>query len=150
MEKTLLIIKPDGVQRGLVGEILSRFERKGLKIVGLKMMQLGAPIVREHYFHHAEKSFFPDLSEFMQSCPVVIIALEGKKAMEFARAIAGVKNTDLGTIRGDFVLSGSKNIVHSSDSVEAAEKEIQRFFREDELFEYEKDIWKHVFGNEDL
>lgn len=150
MERSLVIMKPDAVQRNLVGEIISRFERKGLKIVGLKMMRLDEAVVKEHYAHHAEKDFFKDLSQFMRSNPVVVLVLEGFHAVEIVRAISGIKSSDMGSIRGDYVLSTQKNIIHSSDSVETARKEVPRFFEKSELFEYEKHDWHHVLSDEDL
>lgn len=138
MERSLVLLKPDAVQRSIVGEVLQRFEKKGFKIVGLKMIRLDEAILREHYAHHAAKPFFPELSQFMMSSPVVAVVLEGPNAIEYVRHICGTSPHDLGSIRGDFCLTVDRNIVHSSDSVEAAAAEIQRFFLLGELFEYKR------------
>ncbi len=151
IEKTLVIFKPDAMQRGLVGEGLARFERRGLKIVGLKMMQLDEKILHEHYKHVAELPFFPTLQEFMQSTPVIVVALEGPNAVETVRQTAGIEAGDLGTFRGDFmgfVSQGQlkKNLVHTSDSSENAVVEIMRFFKKNELFEWKTRAWKAMFS----
>ncbi len=146
-EKTILIIKPDGVQRGLVGNVLKRLETKGLKVVGLKMMHLSEETLREHYAHHVEKPFYPGLEQFMRSCPVVAICAEGMSAVSAVRLIAGVTNAgeaDAGTIRGDLAL-GFANVVHCSDSLETAKEEVARFFSEEEIFDYDKTDWMHVY-----
>ncbi len=140
-EKTLIIIKPDALNRSLVGEIISRFERKGLKIVGIKMVQLTDEILKEHYAHLADKPFFPRIAKFMKSWPVIVIVLEGLEAVESVRLITGDtlgRKADAGTIRGDFSMSIQANIVHASDSLENAQKEIARFFSENELFNWER------------
>lgn len=140
-EKSLIIIKPDAVQRNLVGEIIGRFERKGLKIVGLKMMSIEDAILEEHYAHIADKPFFPGIRDFMKSCPVFVMAVEGINAVSSIRILVGPTKAweaDAGTIRGDYSLSTQSNIVHASDSVESGEVEVKRFFREDEIFSYEK------------
>ncbi len=150
-EKTILIIKPDGVQRGLVGEVLKRLEMKGLKVVGLKMMQLDEAKLREHYAHHVEKPFYPGLESFMKSSPVVTICAEGKNAVVAVRLIAGVTNAgqaDGGTIRGDLAM-GMCNVVHCSDSVETAEAEVKRFFVEGEIFDYDKTEYLHVYMDDE-
>ncbi len=149
MERSLIIIKPDAVQRGLIGEILRRFERKSLKIVGLKMMRLDDALLREHYAHVADKPFFAEMAQFMSSSPVVVMVIEGYQAVEIVRIVAGIKTTDMGSIRGDFTLSGQRNIIHSSDSAENAEKEIVRFFKPEELFEYSKDEWVHTLAKKE-
>ncbi|MEW6723035.1 MAG: nucleoside-diphosphate kinase [Candidatus Micrarchaeota archaeon] len=138
-ERTLLLIKPDALQRGLLGEILSRFERKGFKIVGMKMLKMGKELSREHYAHLVAKPFYPDLEKFMTEHPVVAAVVEGKEAVEVTRLIVGPTNASKapgGTIRGDFSNSTSRNIIHASDSKETAEKEVKRFFRPEELFSY--------------
>ena len=150
-EKTLLIVKPDGVQRGLVGEIVHRLEMKGLKIVGLKMMILDENKLREHYAHHVEKPFYPGLENFMKSSPVVCICAEGRGAVEAIRLIAGVTfagKADGGTIRGDLAM-GMCNVVHCSDSVENAKKEIKRFFKDEEIFDYNKTDYLHVYMDDE-
>ena len=149
MERSLIIIKPDGIQRGLIGDILHRFERKSLKVVGLKMIRLDEALLQEHYAHVVDQPFFAEMAEFMSSSPVVIIVIEGYKAVEIVRTVAGIKSTDMGSIRGDFALSGQRNIVHSSDSPESAKKEIARFFKSEELFEYDKDEWVHTLAEKE-
>jgi len=146
-EKTVLIVKPDGVQRGLVGEVLKRVEIKGLKLVGMKMMYLSEEKLREHYAHHVEKPFYPGLEAFMKSSPVAALCLEGKGAVAAVRLIAGVTHAgeaDGGTIRGDLAM-GMANVVHCSDTVENAEAEVKRFFGEDEIFDYDKTEYLHVY-----
>ena len=150
-EKTLLIIKPDGVQRGLVGEVTKRLEMKGLKIVGLKMAQLDSEKLREHYAHHVEKPFYEGLEAFMKANPVVIICAEGKGAVDAVRLIAGMTHAgqaDGGTIRGDLAM-GMCNVVHCSDSVENAQIEVNRFFKEGEVFEYDKTEYLHVYMDDE-
>lgn len=146
-EKTLLIIKPDGVQRGLIGEVIKRLEMKGMKIVGLKMMQLDSEKLREHYAHHVEKPFYEGLEVFMKANPVAVICAEGKGAVEAVRLIAGLTHAgkaDGGTIRGDLAM-GMCNVVHCSDSVENAQAEVNRFFVEGEIFDYNKTDYLHVY-----
>jgi len=140
-EKTLIIIKPDAVQRNLVGEMIARFEKKGLKIAGLKMMNVEDAVIEEHYAHIKDKPFFPGIRDFMKSSPVIVMALEGVNAISSVRMLVGVTKgweADAGTIRGDFSLSTQSNLVHASDSVENGIAEIARFFKEGELFEYQK------------
>lgn len=140
-QQTLIIIKPDAIQRSLLGEIIHRFERKGLQIVGLKMIELGDIMLDEHYSHHKDKPFFASLKNFMKSSPVVVMALAGVNAIEAVRLIVGPTKgyqADAGSIRGDFAMSGQANIVHASDSVENSEIEVRRFFKEGELFDYRK------------
>ena len=139
MERTVVLVKPDAVIRGFIGEVISRFERKGLKVVGCKMMQLKEAILREHYAHVADQPFFKDLSQFMSSSPVVALCIEGPAAVSLVRTVCGEKHTELGSIRGDLAPSRSMNIVHSSDSPETAKREIERFFSKDELFDYTKE-----------
>lgn len=150
-EKTVLIIKPDGIQRGLVGEVVKRLEMKGLKIVGLKLMTLNAAKLREHYAHHVAKPFYSGLEKFMQSSPVVIVCAEGRGAVAAVRLIAGVTNAgqaDGGTIRGDLAM-GMCNVVHCSDSVATAQAEVKRFFNKDEIFDYDKTEYLHVYMEEE-
>lgn len=139
METTLVIIKPSGVQRGLVGRITSRFEQKGLVIAGMKMMQLTEQILREHYAHLVDRPFFPSLLRSMMATPVIVMALKGVDAVAVVRAMTGVtnaRNAAPGTIRGDFGMSGQENIVHASDSPENAQIEVARFFKPEEVFNY--------------
>jgi len=148
-EKVLVIIKPDALVRGLFGEVTKRFERKGLKIIGVKMTRLEDVILDEHYSHLTDKPFFNDLKNFMKSEPVILMALAGINAITATRLIVGQTDgvtADAGTIRGDFALSTQSNIVHASDSVENGEIEIKRFFKEEELFDYQKPEAKFVFS----
>ncbi len=141
MEQTLAIIKPDAVNRNLVGEIIHRFERKGLKVVGLKMQALKLELLHEHYSHHKDKPFFRELVKYMSSIPAILVILEGKEAVEVVRRMAGEtsgRKAVPGTIRGDFSMSIQANIVHVSDSQKAAEEEIKRFFRKEEIYSYER------------
>lgn len=150
-EKTIVIVKPDGVQRGLVGEVLKRLEQKGLKIAGLKMAILNEAKLREHYAHHVEKPFYSGLESFMKSSPVVIICAEGKGAVSAVRLIAGITNAgaaDAGTIRGDLGM-GMCNVVHCSDSIESGESEVRRFFDPSEIFDYDKTEYLHVYMEEE-
>ena len=152
MERTLVLIKPDGVQRGLVGEIVSRFEKKGLKLLGCKMMSLDEAVLREHYAHIADKPFFPGVAQFMKSSPVLAMCWEGLECVEAVRLITGVtkgRTADAGTIRGDFAMSVSCNVIHTSDTVETAAKEVARFFKKDELFDYYKSEFEHVYNAEE-
>jgi len=147
MERTLIIIKPDALQRNLVGEILHRFERKGLKVVGMKMVQLDDLKLEEHYSHHKDKPFFGGLKNYMKSSPVVIIVLEGPQVIEAVRIVVGSTKgveADAGTIRGDMAMT-NRNLVHASDSIEAAQSEIARFFTDDELFDYKKIDFDMIF-----
>lgn len=140
-ERSLIIIKPDAIQRNLLGEVISRFERKGLKIVGLKMMQIEDVLLEEHYAHIKDKPFFPGIKDFMKSSPVAVLALAGINAVASIRLIVGPTRgyeAGAGTIRGDFSMSTQSNIVHASDSVEAGALEIARFFQPEELFDYKK------------
>lgn len=138
-ERTLLLLKSDAVQRGLIGRILERFEVKGFKIVGLKMIKISPALAKEHYAHLVSKPFYPDLEKFMTENPVVAVVVEGKEAVEVVRNIVGPTNASkalAGTIRGDLSNSTSRNIIHASDSKETAVKEIARFFKNEELFNY--------------
>ena len=150
MEKSLILVKPDGLQRGLVGEIISRFERKGLKLMGIKMLNVEDAILEEHYAHLSDKPFFADIKKFMMSSPIVALALEGGEGSVSAiRTLVGPTKgheAPAGTIRGDFGLSGSNNIVHASDSVDNGSIEVKRFFDADELFEYDKTESVHIYG----
>lgn len=152
MEKTLVLIKPNALQRGLVGDIVTRFERKGLRIVGMKMMFMSDAIVNEHYAHLVERPFFPYLKASMQAAPIIACCVEGAEAVETVRLMVGVTNSRKalpGTIRGDFSMSGEQNVVHASDSVENALIEIGRFFKPDELFDYESAVTRFEYGGEE-
>ncbi len=138
MERTLVLIKPSIVMRGLIGEIITRFERKGLRIVGMKMAQLSDELLAEHYSHHKDKPFFPELRASMQKTPVVALCLEGVEAVRVVRSMAGVTNgrdAAIGTIRGDYSMSNQHNVVHASDGPHIAIEEIARFFMSDEVFQ---------------
>lgn len=151
-ERTLVIMKPDAVQRNLLGEIIHRFERKGLKIVGLKMTRLSGVALDEHYAFHKDKPFFESLKRYMQSAPVVLVALSGMNAVAAVRLIVGPTKgyeADAGSIRGDFSVSGQTNIVHASDSPETAPSEIKRFFSDDELFDYERIDYPYLYGEDE-
>lgn len=144
MERTLVLLKPDAVQRGLLGEITTRFERKGLKVVGMKMMHLTDKLLDEHYSHLSHLPFFGDIKKFMMLAPVVAVCLEGVDAIDAVRRICGVtlaREADPGTIRGDLAMSIQANLVHASDSAETASKEVPRFFKDEELFTYD---WLHL------
>ena len=133
MERTLILLKPDAVQRGLVGQILNRFEQKGLKIVAMKLMQITPELAARHYEAHKERKFYPGLVKFMTSSPVVALALEGIDAVKICRTLMGATfgaDAAPGTIRGDFGVSRSYNLVHGSDSPEAAARELGLFFPE--------------------
>src|SRR3954454_6797364 len=139
MERTLIIFKPDAVQRALCGEILTRFEKKGLQLVGIKMMKISAQLAETHYAPHKGKPFYEGLVKFMTSSPVVVLALEGKDAIAIARKMMGAtfgSKAEPGTIRGDFGVSNSFNLIHGSDSPEAAQKELGLFFKPDELLDW--------------
>ena len=139
-ERTLLLVKPDAIQRGLIGGIVERFEMKGFKIVGMKMFQMTKEFAKEHYSHLVDKPFYPDLEKFVTEHPTLAIVVEGKEAVEVVRLMVGPTNATkapAGTVRGDFSNSTSRNVMHASDSKETAEREIKRFFKPEELFDYE-------------
>lgn len=140
-ERTFVMIKPDGVQRALVGEVISRLERKGLKLVGMKMLWLSREMAEEHYAAHRGKAFFEALINFVTAAPVVAMVWEGENAIALVRHIMGaLEPTEAtpGSIRGDFALTKTMNIIHGADSPETAEREIKLFFDESELFDYER------------
>jgi len=140
-ERTFLMAKPDAVSRGLVGEIIRRVERKGLKIVAMKLMQIDQDLAQRHYGEHKEKPFFNDLVSFITSNPVVAMVVEGQDAVTVVRRLLGETDTNkspLGTLRGDFGLDLGRNIVHGSDSLESAEREINLFFKPEEILDYKR------------
>lgn len=140
-ERTLVLLKPDAVQRALLGEILHRFERKGLKIIGLKMIELDEVLTKAHYGKYEDKAFFSGLKNFMQSSPIVAMVLSGINAVSVVRELVGsTKSYEAkpGTIRGDFGMSMQSNLVHASDPEEDPASEVERFFEENELFSYKK------------
>ena len=139
MEQTFIILKPSTISRSLVGDVLIRFQRKGLQITGIKMMELTEEILREHYAHLVDRPFFPTLLKSMMATPVIVMVLKGKDAVSVVRSMVGATNCRVaapGTIRGDFGMSGQENIVHASDSPENAAIEVARFFNPDEVFDY--------------
>jgi nucleoside-diphosphate kinase len=141
-ERTLVLLKPDAVQRGLIGPILTRFEQRGLKIVALKLLQVTPELAARHYAVHEGKPFYAPLVEFITSGPLVAVVIQGKKAIEVVRATMGATNpadADSGTIRADFGLEIGRNLVHGSDGAETAAYEIPLFFSGDEILEYERD-----------
>jgi nucleoside-diphosphate kinase len=147
MERTLILLKPDALQRGLAGRILSRFEDKGLKVVGLKLMRITPDLAAKHYEAHKERKFYPGLVRFMTSSPVVAIALEGNDAIKVSRNLMGATfgaDANPGTIRGDFGISRSYNLVHGSDSPEAATRELQLFFPEG-LVDYDYHGYRWIY-----
>lgn len=153
METTLVIFKPSAMARGLVGTVLSRFEQKGLTIVGMKMMQLDEKILREHYAHLVDKPFFPSILRSMTATPVIVLALAGKGAIRVVRLLTGATNgrdAQPGTIRGDFSMSNQENIIHASSSAEDAAAELKRFFKDEELMPYTPDNVKFLYAASEL
>jgi len=143
MERSLVLVKPDAVQRGLTGKIISRLESKGLKIVAMKMLHLDKRLARRHYAIHRGKAFFDDLVSFITSSPLVAIVFEGKNAVDIIRQMMGATDptkASSGTIRGDFGIDIGHNLIHGSDSLENAAKEIDLFFSAKEIFEYDRDL----------
>jgi nucleoside-diphosphate kinase len=148
MERTFLMVKPDGVQRSLIGEIVSRFEKKGFKLVGAKLMQIPTELAETHYGEHKERPFFGELVEFITSGPVFAMVWEGENVIATARQMMGStnpKDAAPGTIRGDFGLTVGKNVIHGSDSPESAEREINLFFKKEELVDYTKLINNWIY-----
>ncbi|MBO9541203.1 nucleoside-diphosphate kinase [bacterium] len=146
MERTFLAVKPDGVQRGLVGEIIGRFEKKGFKLIGLKLMQVTREQAETHYGEHAGKPFFGGLVDFITSGPIVAMAWEGKNVISTARTMMGATNpaqSATGSIRGDFASDIGRNIIHGSDAPESAARELGIFFKPEELLTYSRaiDTW---------
>lgn len=153
MEKTVVLVKPDGVQRGLIGEIIARFEKKGLHLVGLKMMSMNDATLDIWYAHHADKPFFPALKSYMKSYPIVAMLWEGLDAAETVRAMIGVtlgRKAAPGTIRGDFAMSQQYNLIHASESKEAAEKEAGLIFPDNEIFPWEQLDLKQIYSEEEM
>jgi nucleoside-diphosphate kinase len=151
-EKTLVIIKPDALQRGLFGQITSRFEQKGLKLIGTKMLRLESDILREHYSHIADKPFYPGVEEFMKSSPAIVQCWEGLDVVNTVRKITGItkaRDAEAGSIRGDFAMSVACNVIHASDSIDTAKNEVVRFFSDEDLYEYEKSDYMHVYIDEE-
>lgn len=153
MEQTVVLVKPDGVQRGLIGEITHRFERKGLKLSATKMISLSDALLDEWYAHHKEKPFFPALKSYMKSYPVVAMVWEGVDCVATVRKMIGVtkaRDAEPGTIRGDFAMSQQYNLVHASEDVEIAKREIQIMFADSEIFDWEKSDSMHTYLEDEL
>ena len=148
LERTLIILKPDAVQRGICGEIITRFEKKGLQIVGMKLMQIPRSLAETHYEAHKAKPFYPGLVSFMTGSPVIVMAVAGKDAITIARKMMGAtfgSKAEPGTIRGDFGVSNSFNLIHGSDSPEAATRELGLFFKPGEVVEWTPTIQSWVY-----
>lgn len=148
MEKTFSMIKPDGIQRGLVGEILQRFEKKGIKIAAMKFMMISRELAEKHYTAHKGKGFYDDLIRFITSSPVLAMVFEGEDVINIVRKLAGATSPEAaipGTVRGDYSLDVEYNLIHASDSKESAEREISLFFREEEIINYELITAKWVY-----
>lgn len=153
MEKTLVILKPSTVQRGLIGEVTSRFERKGLRLTGMKMMQLTDDILDIHYAHLKDRPFFQSVKNSMKATPVIIQCWEGINAATVVRALIGKTNgreAAPGTIRGDLAMSSQENIVHASDSADSAKTELERFFKKGEIFEYTSQTIQSLYSKDEL
>lgn len=153
MEKTLVILKPSCLQRGLVGEVTKRFEQKGLRLAGMKMCQLTDEILCEHYAQHVDKPFFRQLKEAMMITPVIVCCYEGVGAVDVVRQMAGTTNGRKalpGTIRGDFSMSFQENIVHTSDSLETAAIELKRFFKDEEIFDYKPAAQAFTYASDEV
>lgn len=153
MEKTLVILKPCTIQRGLIGEIVSRFEKKGLRLAGMKMTWLTDEILSEHYAHLKERSFFQRIKDAMSGCPVIVCCWEGVDAIQVVRLLAGAtngRNAQPGTIRGDYSMSVQENIVHASDSPETAAVELKRFFDDSEIYNYELSNLLSLYANDEF
>ncbi len=153
MQTTLLFLKPDAVQRGLMGEVLARIERKGLTVVGAKMMMVPRDVAEQHYAEHKEKPFFEGLLGFVTSSPVLVLAVKGVNAIAVCRNLIGATNgqkADAGTIRGDFGMSGGNNLIHGSDSESSAERELKLWFKDGELCDYDRTVNQWVYDPSDL
>lgn len=153
MQTTFIFLKPDAVQRGLMGKILQRFEDKGLSFVGMKLVQVSEDLAKQHYAEHAERPFFPGLLKFITSSPVLACAIQGPNAVAVCRTLIGATNgqkADPGTLRGDFGMSGANNLVHGSDSPESAERELKLWFTEAELVDMQKSANQWIYDPSDL
>lgn len=152
MEQTVVLVKPDGVQRGLIGEIVSRFERKGLKLASIKMISLNDAILDEWYAHHKDKPFFPGLKSYMKSYPVIAMLWEGMDVVATVRTMIGItkaREASPGTIRGDFAMSQQYNLIHASEDVTAADRERKIIFSNDEIFDWQKVDEVHIYLDEE-
>ncbi|MBI2613477.1 MAG: nucleoside-diphosphate kinase [Candidatus Levybacteria bacterium] len=153
MERSVVLVKPDGVQRGLIGEIIHRFERKGLKLVGLKMISLNDAVLDEWYVHHKDKPFFGGLKSYMKSYPVIAMLLEGKDVVATVRKMIGItkaRDAEPGTIRGDFAMSQQYNLIHASESIETAKKEQSLIFSKEEIFDWDKKDIESIYLQDEL
>ena len=153
MQVTVVIFKPSAIQRGILGEVIGRFEKKGIQIVGMKMLCFTDKMVSEHYAHLAHKPFFGRIKESMQASPVVAMALKGVDVINVVRQLAGITNgreAQPGTIRGDYSMSVQENIVHASDSPETAARELARFFSENEIFTYPHFLLPYTYANDEV
>ena len=152
IERTLVLVKPDAFQRALVGKIVSRFEEKGFRIVGMKMFQMSEDLAKEHYSHLTDKPFYAGLEKFMTHAPLLAFVIEGQEAIEVCRKLVGATNArkaEPGTIRGDFSLSTGRNTIHASDSAETAKAEIGRFFKPEELFDYSQVCAEYLYAEDE-
>jgi nucleoside-diphosphate kinase len=148
VERTLIIIKPDAMQRGLIGEIIRRFENRGLRLAGMKLMQISRDLASRHYAEHQGKGFYEGLLDYITSSPVVVMVLEGKEAVTIARNTIGKTKpieSPAGTIRGDFGMETGRNLIHGSDSVASGEREINLFFKPEELVSWTRDVDRWIF-----
>ena len=153
MEKSVVLVKPDGVQRALIGEIVHRFERKGLKLIALKMISLSDAILDEWYVHHKDKPFFGSLKSYMKSYPVVAMLWEGKDVVATIRKMIGItksRDAEPGTIRGDFAMSQQYNLIHASENSEIAQKEQGLMFGREEIFEWDKKDFENIYLEDEL
>lgn len=151
LERTFLMVKPDGVSRGLIGEVISRVEAKGLKVVAMKMIKIDEELAKRHYAEHEGKPFFSGLISFITSGPVVTVVVEGKEAVRVLRTLIGEtdpKEAEHGTIRGDFGIDVGRNIVHGSDSLESAKREVSLFFKPEEITEYKRTDEDWIYEHE--
>ncbi len=152
MEKTLVLLKPGTIQRALIGEIIQRFESKGLQICGMKMMQLSDELLNEHYAHLVDLPFYNRIKNSMIVSPVIVCCLKGVNAVQVVRSMVGLTNgrdAAPGTIRGDYSMSMQENIVHTSDSLEAAEAELERLFKAEEIFDYPMNQLSFIYANDE-
>jgi nucleoside-diphosphate kinase len=152
-EQSIVLVKPDGLQRGLVGEIIGRFEQKGLKLAGMKMIRMSDAHIEEWYSHHKDKPFFPQLKAFMQQAPVIAMLWEGIECVDAVRKLTGItkaREAEAGSIRGDLAMSQQLNLIHASDSRENAKRERDIIFTADEIFDYERNIEVFVYSEEEL
>ena len=153
VEATLVILKPSAIGRAIAGEVISRFEKKGLIIAGMKMIQLTSEILDEHYAHLIDRPFFPRIKASMMATPVVVMCIKGKDAVQVVRSMTGVtngRNAAPGTIRGDYSMSGQDNIVHATDSVENAQIELNRFFKPEEIFDYTPSGFNYLYASDEI